>query len=380
MQIRRLLHVSIIVAASVFILSSFSAVRYVLDHPGDSVQQNLASWARNKGLGRVVDALEARLHDTAPSTAPADSLALVDDGGTESSATSTTLAAATTTTVANQPANIEPRIRPALAGEGNWRSVATVRKKTVVWATSLRPLQDYGSVVATVALYDPRDVHTALFNGSELPGGGPWVNGKRITKEARPALIASFNGGFRFEHWPGGYFTEGKMVQKLKPGYATFAIDNKGFGTVGVWGDDLKDDGRWVSLRQNLPPLVHRGDIVYQNYPHINWGKDYNNKIFNFRSAVCVRADGRMMFVAVGDVNIDMLARTLIVIGCSTGMELDINGTWPLFTTWNGFGTMSRWGNKIDRRMGDPNRYIKGATKDFFALFDPVTLPPDVVR
>lgn len=379
MKARRLLHLVGVVAASVLILTSFSATRYVLDHPGDSVQQNLASWARNKGLGRVVDALEARLHDTAPSTAPADSLALVTGDTTGPSATSTTLAA-TTTTVPNQPIDIAPRIQPELAGEGRWRSIATVRKKTVVWATSLRPLQDFGSVVATVALYNPRDVHAALFNGSELPGGGPWVNGKRITKAARPALIASFNGGFRFEHKPGGYFTEDTMVKKLKPGYATFAINNEGFGTVGVWGDDLKDDGQWVSVRQNLPPLVHKGEIVYEKYPWIDWGKDYDNKIYNFRSAVCVREDGNIMFVAVGDVNIGMLARTLIVIGCRTGMELDINGTWPLFTTWSGFGTMSRSGMKIDKRMGDPNRYIKGATKDFFVLFDPATLPPDVVR
>lgn len=376
MPLRRTLHLVVLVSAAVFILSSFSAARYVLDHPGDSVQQNVASWARNKGLGRVVDTLEAWLHDKAPSTAPADSLALVGDGP----AVTSTIVPATTTTIPGQPDNIRPRIEPAIPGEGEWRPMTKVRGRTVIWATSLRPLQDYGSVVATVALYDPRDVRAALFNGSELPGGGPWNNGKRIMKEARPALIAGFNGGFRFEHKPGGYVTEGRTVQDMKDGYATFAIDADGFGTVGVWGDDLKDDGRWVSLRQNLPPIVHKGDIVFDKYTWVYWGNDFNNQIYNFRSAVCVRTDGRIMYVAVGDVSIRMLARTLIVIGCDTGMELDINGTWPLFTTWNGFGTGSRSARKIDTRMGNPNRYLSGATKDFFALFDPETLPPDVVR
>lgn len=376
MTFRRVLHLVVVVTASVFVLSSFSAARYVLDHPGDSVQQNVASWARNKGLGRVVDTLEAWLHDNAPSTLPADSLALAGDGSTPTS----TLVPATTTTIAGQPDNIRPRIDPALPGEGAWKSLTKVRNKTVVWATSLRPLQDYGSVVATVALFDPRDMRAALFNGSELPGGGPWNNGKRIMKPARPALIAGFNGGFRFEHHPGGYVTEGRTVKKMKPGYATFAIDADGIGTVGVWGEDLKDDGRWVSLRQNLPPLVHKGDISYTKYPFVYWGNDFNDNIYNFRSAVCVRTDGTLMYVSVGDVSIGMLARTLIVIGCHTGMELDINGTWPLFATWNGFGTLSRSGRKLDTRMGDPNRYFSGATKDFIALFDPETLPPDLVR
>lgn len=373
---RRALHLAVILAASVLMLTSFSAARYVLDHPGDSVQQNVASWARNNGLGRIVDMLEAWLHDKAPSTTPAGSLALNDGDSTSPS----TVVPATTTTIPGQPANIAPRIDPALAGEGAWRSIFKVRHKTVVWATSLRPLQDYGSVVATIALYDPRSVRAALFNGSELPGDGPWNNDKRIMKAARPSLIAGFNGGFRFEHGPGGYVTEGRTVKPLRPGYATFAIDAEGYGTVGVWGDDLKDDGRWVSLRQNLPPIVHKGEFSWEKYTWVNWGNDYNNKVYNFRSAVCTRPDGRIMYVSVGDVNIRMLARTLVVVGCDTAMELDINGTWPLFATWNGFGTPARTGRKLDARMGDANRYINGATKDFFALFDPATLPPEVVR
>ena len=62
----------IVGAVSVFVLvTGFSAVRFVLAHPGYSVQQNVATWARNKGLGAVVDRLEMWLHDTAPAAAPA---------------------------------------------------------------------------------------------------------------------------------------------------------------------------------------------------------------------------------------------------------------------------------------------------------------------
>ena len=366
-------------------LVSISVVRYVLAHPGNSVQQNVASWARNNGLGRAVDTLESWLHDTAPSTAPADSLSLVgvdngNGGGEGATGSSTTVSPVTTTTLPSQPPSIPAPISPALEREGVFSPIASVRDKNVIWATSLRPLSDFGSVVASVVVWDPAAFRTALFNGTETPGGKGWVNGKRVTKAARPALVATFNGGFRFEHKPGGYVTEGRTVRKLNQGWATFAIDTDGRATIGVLGKDIRNDGTWVSLRQNLPPLLDDGEIVYEKYAWVDWGKDYDNKIYNFRSAACTREDGLMSFVAVGDVNIDMLARTLKLIGCRTAMELDINGTWPQFSTYSGFGTASRWGRVVDTRMGNPNRFLNSSTKDFFALFDPDTLPPDVVR
>lgn len=375
MRRRRLFHLAAHVALIGGSLTVISAVQYVVEHPGNSVQQNLASWARNQGMGRVVDAMEAWLHDQAPSTTPANSLALVDEQGGDAPASPVT-----TTTLPSQPPTIAPRIVPALANEGVFRPIQNIRGRNVLWAASLRPLGDYGSVVATVVVFDPRDFRTAMFNGTETPGGGPWVNGKRVMKAARPALVATFNGGFRFEHKPGGYVTEDTTVRKLQRGYATLAINSEGVATVGVLGEDIDDDGTWVTLRQNLPPVVKDGVSFHQNYKWISWGKDFDNKIYNFRSAVCMRTDGLMSFVAVGDVNIDMLARTLIAVGCKTGMELDINGTWPQFATYSGFGTASRWGKVVDTRMGNPNRFLNESTKDFFALFDPLTLPEGVVR
>jgi hypothetical protein len=255
-----------------------------------------------------------------------------------------------------------------------------VRTKPIIYATSVRPLWCFGSVVATMAAYDPTRVHTALFNGNEVPGGKGWRNGDRIPARATPSLIASFNGGFRFEHGPGGYVTEGKTIRKLRKGYATFGIRADGSSTVGVWGDDMGDIETWTSLRQNLPPLVMNGKSVYKDYPAVDWGKDYGNKVYNYRSAACLRTDGMMMFVAVGKVNIGMLADTLIVLGCKTAMELDINGEWPHFAGYRDFGKKNRSGFTIDKRMGDPNRHLNGSTKDFFALFDPDTLPKGAVR
>ena len=430
--------------ATVFLLAvAISITQYVRAHPRDPLQQNIASWARENKLGPVVDQLEAWLHNDPPAVAPADSLALaitpVTDASTQTSTTLTGESSTTTTvpdiitplqirptvatsscpidntvatvvtstttsttstttsttttvpgaivttttttaTIPAKPEDLSSQLLPALPGEGEWQAIMRVRTKPIVYATSIRPLWCFGSVVATMATFDPTRVRTAMFNGTEMPGGKGWKNGSKIRGTALRPLIASFNGGFRFEHQPGGYVTEGKTVRKMRKGYATLAISQDGISTIGVWGDTITDDGSWASLRQNLPPLVHNGKSVYANYPKVDWGNDFGNKVYNFRSAVCLRTDGLMMFVAVGKVNIGMLADTLVVLGCKTGMELDINGQWPYFAVYSDFGKATRWGKIIDNRMGDPNRHLNGSTKDFFALFDPETLPAGAVK
>jgi len=430
------------IIAVFFLVVAISITQYVRAHPRDPLQQNVASWARENKLGPIVDQLEAWLHNDPPAVAPADSLALaitpVTDASTQtsttltgesstttsvpdiitplqirptvatsscpinnttatvvSSTTSTTTTTTsttstvpgevsttttTTTTIPAKPADLSSQLIPALPGEGEWQAVMRVRTKPIIYATSIRPLWCFGSVVATMATFDPTRVRTAMFNGTEMPGGKGWKNGSKIRGTALRPLIASFNGGFRFEHEPGGYVTEGKTVRKMRKGYATLAISKDGVSTIGIWGDTITDDGSWASLRQNLPPLVHNGKSVYANYPKVDWGNDFGNKVYNFRSAVCLRTDGLMMFVAVGKVNIGMLADTLVVLGCKTGMELDINGQWPYFAVYSDFGKATRWGKIIDNRMGDPNRHLNGSTKDFFALFDPETLPAGAVK
>ena len=410
-----------LVAIGVFVIvTAFSLGRYVLAHPGYGLQQNVATWARNKGLGFAVDKLEVWLHDQAPSTAPAASLALTDTpdstvpattvaettttpASTSTSSTSsttttttttttislapgettTTTSTTTTTTTLPPPTDVAPVISPALKGEGTWKVLFSLGKKdkrAVAWAMSTRPFEDYGSVVATAAVFDQSRLRAAMFNGTEIPGKGNWTNYRRIPDRALKSLIAAFNGGFRFEHDPGGYITEGVEIRKMKKGYATIGIDANGVMKVGVWGIDMGKSDGWVSLRQNLPPLVTDGKITYTNWKWTDWGTDYGDKMYTYRSGICRRTDGTTMFMSAGNVNIDMLARMMLRFGCATGMELDINGNWPHFSTYSGFGTTNRYGRTLDTRMGDPQRFLNGYEKDFFALFDPRGLPKDVVK
>ena len=443
---RQILKAVALVVVGFSLVTTFSVTRYVLAHPNEPLQQNVASWARNKGMGAIVDQLEVWLHDEPPAVAPVDTLALAPldtdspqvsttlplegaittttqipentapavrrpvkatqscpaptnvvtttlaPGVTTTTSTTTTTTTSstlpgettttttTTTTIPARPVDVEAIIFPGIKGEGAWRAVAKVRKEPMIYATSIRPLWCYGSVVATMATYDPTKVRAALFNGTEVPGGKGWKNTSSIRGSAVRSLIASFNGGFRFEHNPGGYITEGRTIRKMRKGYATFGIRPDGTSTIGIWGEDMTANEEWASLRQNLPPLVAENKSVYASYKAVNWGQDFDNKVYSYRSALCIRLDGLMMFIAVGKVNIGMLADTLVFLGCRTAMQLDINGTWPFFSTYSDFGKTDRSGRTIDTRMGDPNRHLNGATKDFIGLFDPQTLKPGALK
>ena len=367
-----------------------SVAKYIVDHPGDSIQQNVAAWARNNDLGAIVDRLEQAMKGDPPSTQAADELALTVEDDVEEPTSTTTPPATPPTTVVPDPSNgvindtgrptpITPVVAPALDGEGKWVKFAELSGSPVSYATSFRPFADYASVLATAMVIDQSRLTAGLFNGNELPGG-KWNNDDRVMKEALPSLVLAFNGGFRFEHYQGGYYTEGKMLRELRDNEATLAIDTNGRATIGVFGRDIFNDGTWKTLRQNLPPIVMNGEITLDQYRNTYWGDDFGKVIYTYRSGACLRFDGRLLFAVAGDVDIDMFAEVMKMLGCKTAMQLDINGTWPQAAKYSGFGTTDRTGEVLDRRMKNGNRYVSKSSKDFFAFFDTTTLPAGIVK
>lgn len=255
-----------------------------------------------------------------------------------------------------------------------------------MWGTTIRPFASHPDVIASYAAFDQTQLHAALYNGSQLPGGGPWNNGSKVQRSAQTALLAAFNGGFLFKHIKGGYFTEGQVVKPLLNGEATLGIAADGRMAIGVYGKDLTNDGSWVSLRQNLPLIVDGGHEAVSTaheagVSSIYWGNDFGGVILNFRSALCERSDGMLMYAVVGKVDINGLTRALVEAGCNRAMELDINGRWPQFVSFDQTGSVPPTPVALDSRMSRLTRYVTvGSTKDFIALFDPALLPPDIVR
>lgn len=200
--------------------------------------------------------------------------------------------------------------------------------------------------------------------------------------ELYPALLATMNGGFRFEHVKGGYMTEGTVVKPLRDGDATLAVGRDGKLVLGQLGRDVFDDGSWASLRQNLILIVDGGQSQVRRgiAEGVWWGADFGREVYVNRSAVCELADGRLAYLLVGIVDAEQLAQSLINLGCVKAAQLDINGTWPSYMIYprNADGTLGA--QLIDRRMGtNSRRYLNGSTKEFFAFFDAGQVPPGSV-
>ena len=388
-----------LVAAALW--NGVSFARYVGHDDGDAVSQRAATWARNHGLGSVIDYLEARVYSTPPSKDPSKELALggIGTSTTASSDTTPTTAStpgstpgtsvpgASTTTVATAPAikppaPLTPVFSPALSGEGQWTPIASAGGQPAMWATGIRPLKAAGGVVGTMVVIDQTHLRAGLFNGTEEPGGGPWARGNKVPADLQPALLAAFNGGFRLEHIKGGYVTEGTTIKALKDGDATLAVNKDGSLHIGALGRDIKNDGSWLSLRQNLRLIVDGGvsKVAEGIKLGVWWGADFGNKVYVNRSGVCEIADGRLAYVLIGKVDAEQFAQSMINIGCVKAMQLDINGTWPNFDFFTHGANGSITPHLVDDRMGtNLTRYLKGSRKEFIALFDTGKVPAQSV-
>lgn len=412
---------TILAAALVAMLAfTWSFGSFVLRDNGDTAAQRAVTWARNHRLGSIVDFAERTKYGKAPSKTAAGELALSTPSSvtpttfapttteapttlppttvavtttapiansiatTVPPTTTTTLAPTTTTTTIPAwlipPANKAPFVEPALENEGVWRPLVAAGGHDVIWATAIRPLPDSPAVVGSFAIIDQTTTRAAMFNGTDIPGGKDWQLGNRVPKELQPMLLGAFNGGFRFEHIKGGYKNEGRSVKELKDGQGTVAVSKTGKISIGEFGRDIKDDGSWLSFRQNLPLLVDEGKSMVDARSDTWWGADYGNVLFVLRSSICQLADGRLMYGAVGKVDAKTLAQSLVNMGCQRAMQMDINGTWPTFHTFPVEADGAQHGNALDKRMGGSrDRYLTGSTREFFAFFDASALPPDNV-
>ena len=208
--------------------------------------------------------------------------------------------------------------------------------------------------------------------------GGTWVRDNKVPPELYPSLLAVMNGGFRFEHMDGGYVTEGRVEKELIQGRATLAIDRAGHIQVGELGRDLFDDGSWLTLRQNLILLVDDGQPMLERGKELDifWGADQGNQVYVNRLAACEFADGRFAYVMVGKVDAPQLAQVLINVGCVKAIQLDINNAWPTFLLYQHGLDGSLLPFPLDKRMNiNPQRYVKGSSKEFFAFFDASLVP-----
>jgi hypothetical protein len=272
------------------------------------------------------------------------------------------------------PPNVAPFTTP-IEMEGVWQPTGrTVQGLPAVYTTFMRPDPVHTSLVTGLAWMDTKLLKTAFVPGLQEPGGpNPW--GAQIPEDQRGGLVAAFNSGFKMSGARGGYYTDGVMVHPLRDGAASLVITQDGTAQVGMWGRDFAMGPDVKTVRQNLDLMVDGGQPV----PGLNsdsndkWGATLGNKVYVWRSAVGVDANGGLIYVGGGGLNAKTLGDVLVHAGAVRAMELDINSQWVTYYLYDQVFPTNPNGVKGRKLLPDmqrgEDRYLQPSERDFFALF-----------
>jgi hypothetical protein len=363
---------NILASASAVVIVAVAAVLVqALRVPGtDSVEAKLAEWARDHGLNREVTLLERIQYDEDPPavggsppggiTAPAGAVARVLPSAMLNPTPLGVLAPG-----------------PRLPNEGAWQTVVTVHGGPAVQVAELRPDASHTSFVVGVMRMDPKLVRGELRPGTRDPGGN-WRAATSLTEQDQRSVAAVFNGGFRLsDHSHGGYYSEGRTVVPLIDGEASLVLHTDGSSDVGTWNDEVRMDPTVASVRQNLVPLVDRGQVnsTCATGGQKEWGNTVGQAAFIQRSGFGVTATGVEVYVAGPALSVCSLGRIMTDAGVVRGMELDINPAWvngAYFPTSNGraqsSGTPTGFKLYPAERV-DPQHYMRSSSRDWLAWF-----------
>ncbi len=357
---------------------------------GSSLPARMAEWVRGHGGSSIVAWAENLWYSHhPPPVGGKPARGAIPPPVAARATTSVPPATAAAAAALPPPAPIVPIASPPVAGEGQWHPAGrTVDGIPAVYEAYLRPDSVHTSVVVGVAWMDTRLLRSTLYSGSTIPGGGPWAHTAPVSPTAAQSLVAAFNAGFLMSNANGGYYTQGRVVDPLRTGAASFVIYSDGSATVGTWGTDVHMGPDVVSVRQNLRLIVDHGAPV----PGLNandtsvWGATLGNQVYVWRSGVGVTADGALVYVGGPDLNITDLANVLARAGAVRAMELDINTDWVNFTAYtpsapSGPATPQDGATLLSSMTGGPGRYFASWwSRDFFTMSarsSPLATPGD---
>ena len=296
------------------------------------------------------------------------------------------------------PPRIQTIWKEAEEGEGAWTEadVPFMRKvpgvtsdaPSAFYRTFVRPDEERPYAKVLLVAMDLRQLDLDMEAGVEDPEPltGPHGTG-RIPRD--PAIYkrvaAAFNGAFKTEHGHYGMMVHKRVLLPPVPGSATVMVLDDGRVGFGTWGADRKvggivgvPDASIVSFRQNLDPLLDRGQV---NPTGRNlWGFTLPGKgVQTERSGLCVTTSGHLLYAWGDDVSATSLAKAMKMAGCDYAMHLDMNPyhTGFLFTAIDDLPAKKYKSQLLTSGMSIPlERYIQYAPKDFFYVMVHDPTPP----
>jgi hypothetical protein len=298
------------------------------------------------------------------------------------------------------PARIPTIWKEPEEGEGEWAApeVPWLRKVPGTLAdapspfcrTFVRPDEQRPYARVLLVAMDLRQLDLDMEAGVEDPEPltGPHGTG-RIPRDPPTyrRIAAAFNGAFKTEHGHYGMMVHRRVLLPPIPGSATVVVLDDGRVGFGTWGAERKVGGivgvpndAIVSFRQNLDPLLDRGEV---NPTGRNlWGFTLPGKgVQTERSGLCVTAAGHLLYAWGDDVSATNLAKALKMAGCDYGMHLDMNPyhTGFLFTAIDDLAAKKYKSQLLTSGMSIPTeRYIQYSPKDFFYVMVHDPTPPAV--
>jgi hypothetical protein len=345
------------------------SVEWIRDHGGGGIVNRIEHWWYTRNPPPVGGKPEHGLPKTA---APANAAVAKK---TKKDPPATVVTAPPVPDHLAPPPNVEPFTTP-IPDEGVWHPTGrTVQGLPGVYTTFMRPDPVHTSLVTGVAWMDTKLLKTVFVPGLQEPGGGPNPWGAQIPEAERGGLVAAFNSGFKMIGSRGGYYTDGEMVQPLRDGAASLVIRADGTATVGAWGRDFQMGPDIRTVRQNLDLMVDGSQPVpgLESDSNDKWGATLGNKVFVWRSAVGVDANGGLIYVGGNGLNAKTLGDVLARVGAVRAMELDINSSWVTYYLYDQIDPANPnavTGRKLLPDMQrDEDRYLQPSERDFFALF-----------
>ena len=317
----------VLVALIIFLGWVGWSVGQALTAPGNgTMSTRLAEWARDHYLGPVVT-LGEWLTYQAPKVGgkPQFSLTAPTTGG---GGTAPKQGAALLTPIV--PAQLSSPAGTPLAGEGQWRVLASVNGVPAIYGTYLRPDSVHTSYVAGIASMDQRLLTFQLRPGTEDPGPGNWGYSPWLPPNSRNGLLATFNGGFKLDAAGGGFYLNGHTKGVLTNGAASLVYYRNGHVAIGVWGQGISMNANVLGVRQNLKLIVDQGAVptaVDQNVEG-QWGTTLGGGYYVWRSGIGITRDGRVVWVYGPALSVRTLADLLQRAGAVEGMQMDINPAW----------------------------------------------------
>jgi hypothetical protein len=272
---------------------------------------------------------------------------------------------------------IAPIVTPPLAGEGVWvpTDYTSPLHLPRVAKTFLRPDPVRPYAIVTLLQFDIRFIALHLVAGTAEPGGPRGIVGPGKIPAADlqgNALLAAFNGGFKYADGQYGMQVKGTVYVPPQSGAATIAVTKEGHILLGAWGVDPQlrsGNTDLVAWRQNASLLINHGVINSLANDGAAWGGTILNISNTWRSGLGITASGTLLYAAGGSLSALTLGQALHAAGAVMAMQTDINPFWVRAFLYNrdSHGVLNN--TRLNPGMqGSGNDYMNGTERDFFYL------------